>query len=163
MGQPPDGRIVVGVDGSPLSHAAVRWAAKLAAASGGPLEAVTVWDFPCLYGEHGLVLPALDGFEGERSAARILDEALAAALGPARPPADPPAPPPSPAAPRAVLRHLKAGPPGPTLVAAAEGAAALVLGSRGLGAPQGAALGTVTHYCVHHALCTVVVVKDPNG
>ncbi|MFD0272885.1 universal stress protein [Kitasatospora sp. NPDC127111] len=144
MASQPDGRIVVGVDGSPLSAAAVRWAARLAAASDSPLEAVTVWEFPPLHGEHGLVPPALDGFEPERCAARILDETLAAALSATAP---------------AVRRHLKAGPPGPALVTAAEGAAALVLGSRGRAAPPGAPLGTTTHYCVHHAPCTVIVVR----
>ncbi|MFG3050208.1 universal stress protein [Kitasatospora sp. NPDC048239] len=143
MARQPDGRIVVGVDGSPLSHAAVRWAARLAAQSGGVLEAVAVWEFPGLYGERGLVPPALDGFEPERYAARILDEALAALPGGAPP----------------VRRHLKAGPPGPALSAAAEGADALVLGSRGRHAPPGAALGSVSHYCVHHAPCTVVIVR----
>ncbi|MBV6698677.1 universal stress protein [Kitasatospora aureofaciens] len=143
MARQPDGRIVVGVDGSPLSHAAVRWAARLAALTGCALEAVTVWDFPCLYGDHGLVPPALDGFAPERRAAEILDETLAgctAALD--------------------VRRRLPAGPPGPALVAAAEGATALVIGSRGRSAPPGAALGTVSQYCVHHAPCTVVIVRD---
>ncbi|MED7955474.1 universal stress protein [Kitasatospora sp. NPDC058406] len=141
----PDGRIVVGVDGSRLSLAAVRWAARLAGFTGGPLEAVTVWEFPLRQDERGLVPPALDGFESERRAARILDESLSAALSPTAP---------------AVLRHLKAGPPGPALTAAAEGAAVLVLGSRGRTAPPGAPLGTTSHYCVHHARCTVVVVKE---
>ncbi|MEV0530272.1 universal stress protein [Kitasatospora sp. NPDC050463] len=145
MTRQPDGRIVVGVDGSPLSLAAVRWAARLAELTGGPLEAVTVWEFPCLLGEHGLVPPALDGFGPERHAARILDETLAAAL--------------SPTGASVVRRHLKAGAPGPALTGAAEGASALVLGSRGRAAPPGAALGTVTHYCVHHAPCTVLVVR----
>ncbi|MEU1506731.1 universal stress protein [Kitasatospora sp. NPDC005748] len=149
MTRQPDGRIVVGVDGSPLSLAAVRWAARLAAVTGGPLEAVTVWEFPCLLGEHGLVPPALDGFGPERHAARILEETLAAALSSAGPSAGP----------SAVRRHLKAGAPGPALTGAAEGAAVLVLGSRGRAAPPGAALGTVTQYCVHHAPCTVVVVR----
>ncbi|WP_406202394.1 universal stress protein [Kitasatospora sp. NBC_01560] len=143
MAPQPDGRIVVGVDGSPLSHAAVRWAARMAALTGSPLEAVTVWEFPGLHGEHGLVPPALDGFGPERRATRILDEALAAALPPAT----------------AVRRHLKAGPPGPALVSAAAGATVLVLGSRGRSAPAGALLGTTAQYCVHHAPCTVVVVK----
>ncbi|MGW2253622.1 universal stress protein [Kitasatospora sp. NPDC001660] len=142
MVRQPDGRIVVGVDGSPPSRAAVRWAARLAGLTGAPLEAVTVWDFPCLYGERGLVPPALDGFGPERRAAEILDETLAACpTGPT------------------VRRHLAAGAPGPALVAAAEGAAALVVGNRGRHDPPGAPLGTVTQYCVHHAACTVVVVR----
>ncbi|MQS13704.1 universal stress protein [Streptomyces kaniharaensis] len=143
MARQPDGRIVVGVDGSPLSRAAVHWAARVAGLTGGPLEAVAVWDFPSVYGEHGLVLPALDGFGPERRAAEILDETLAGC-----------------ATALDVRRRLSAGAPGPALVAAAEGAALLVLGSRGRSAPPGAALGTVSQYCVHHAPCTVVIVRD---
>ncbi|GGM89885.1 hypothetical protein GCM10009721_14030 [Terrabacter tumescens] len=38
------GRIVVGVDGSESSKHALRWAARLAAADGSRVEAVTAWD-----------------------------------------------------------------------------------------------------------------------
>ncbi|MFD9686864.1 universal stress protein [Kitasatospora sp. NPDC059088] len=148
----PRGRIVVGVDGSAPARAAVRWAARLARRTGGPLEAVAVWDFPCLFGEHGLVPPALDGFEPERRAAEILDEAAADCglrldcglrmdCG------------------LRLDRRLKAGPPGPALVVAAAGAALLVLGNRGHSTPPDAPLGTVAQYCLHHAPCPVAVVR----
>ncbi|MFJ2866995.1 universal stress protein [Kitasatospora sp. NPDC087314] len=152
MAPQPDGRIVVGVDGSPPSRAAVRWAARQAVLTGGPLEAVAVWDFPCLYGEHGLVPPALDGFGREHRAAEILDEALASCA--------PPGPPPPPGRPPSVHRRLRAGPPGPALVAAAAGAALLVLGNRGRSTPPDAPLGTVAQYCLDHAPCPVVIVRD---
>ncbi|MER7669479.1 universal stress protein [Kitasatospora sp. NPDC096128] len=138
------GRIVVGVDGSAPARAAVRWAAGLAGRTGAPLEAVAVWDFPCLFGEHGLVPPALDGFEPERRAAEILDEAAAGCALP-------------------LGRRLRAGPPGPALVAAADGAALLVLGNRGRGSPPDAPLGTVAQYCLHHAACPVVIVRAGRG
>ncbi|MEU9077114.1 universal stress protein [Kitasatospora sp. NPDC004745] len=141
MTRQPEGRIVVGVDGSPPSRAAVRWAARLAGLTGGPLEAVSVWDFPCLHGEHGPVLPALDGFGSEHRAAEILDEALAGC-------------------PLPVHRRLRAGAPGPALVAAAAGAALLVLGNRGRSSAAGAPLGTVAQYCLHHAPCPVTIVRD---
>ncbi|MFI6443398.1 universal stress protein [Kitasatospora sp. NPDC050543] len=143
-GRPQD-RIVVGVDGSALSRAAIRWAARQAALTGSALEAVTVWHFPSLYGSTGMVPPVLDGFDLEADAAKILDESLAAALGP------------SPDLP--VQRHIKAGQPARALVEAARGACALVLGSHGHGAPLDTVLGSVSHYCVHHARCTVVIVK----
>ncbi|ARF78992.1 universal stress protein [Kitasatospora aureofaciens] len=136
----PHGLIVVGVDGSAPARAAVRWAARLAGLTGGPLEAVAVWDFPCLLGEHGLVPPALDGFESERRAAEILAETAGACTVPVR-------------------RRLRTGPPGPALVAAATGAALLVLGNRGHGTPPDAPLGTVAQYCLHHAPCPVVIVR----
>ncbi|MFG3225864.1 universal stress protein [Kitasatospora sp. NPDC048194] len=144
----PRGRIVVGVDGSAPARAAVVWAARLAGLTGGPLEAVAVWEFPCLHGEHGLVPPALDGFGPERRAAAILAESAGLAET---------------AAARAVplRRHLKAGAPGPALVAAAGGAALLVLGNRGRSTPPDAPLGTVAQYCLHHAPCPVVIVREP--
>ncbi len=135
---------MVGVDGSPLSREALRWAARLSAVTGGPLEAVTVWEFPALLGRDGLVPPPLDGFEPEGRAAAVLDECLAAALSPGT----------------AVRRRLPAGRPGPALVAVAAGATALVVGSRGRSAPPGAPLGTVALHCVDHAPCTVIVVRE---
>ena len=43
-------RVVVGVDGSPQSKQALRWAARLAIALGARLEAVTAWDLPTSVG-----------------------------------------------------------------------------------------------------------------
>lgn len=44
-GQPPDAprRIVVGVDGSEPSKAALRWSVPIAAALGARIEAVIAW------------------------------------------------------------------------------------------------------------------------
>jgi nucleotide-binding universal stress UspA family protein len=36
-------RIVVGVDGSPSSHAALRWAVQQAGQTGASVEAITAW------------------------------------------------------------------------------------------------------------------------
>jgi Universal stress protein family len=44
--EPSPGQIVVGVDGSPSSQQALRWAARQARLTGGGLHAVSVWDFP---------------------------------------------------------------------------------------------------------------------
>ncbi|XP_027117480.1 universal stress protein PHOS34-like [Coffea arabica] len=40
-------------------------------------------------------------------------------------------------------------------------ASILVLGSHGYGAIKRAVLGSVSDYCVHHAHCTVMIVKKP--
>ncbi|MFD8701239.1 universal stress protein [Kitasatospora sp. NPDC059648] len=136
----PRGRIVVGVDGSAPARAAVRWAARLAGLTGGPLEAVAVWEFLRLLGEHGFVPPALDGFENERRAGEILAETAGSCAVP-------------------LHRRLRTGPPGPALVTAATGAALLVLGNRGRTTPPDAPLGTVAQYCLHHAPCPVVIVR----
>jgi len=42
-------RIVVGVDGSPSSRQALRWAARQATVTGASLEIVTCWEFPITY------------------------------------------------------------------------------------------------------------------
>jgi nucleotide-binding universal stress UspA family protein len=50
------------------------------------------------------------------------------------------------------------GHPAETLLHAATGAELLVVGSRGHGTFAGILLGSVSHYCVQHAPCPVVVV-----
>ena len=52
-----------------------------------------------------------------------------------------------------------AGPPGPVLVVASDGADLLVLGHRGRGAVRSALLGSVGLHCVLHATCPVTVVR----
>ena len=44
--RPPRGGIVVGVDGSPGSVAALRWAIREASARGRAVHAVTAWEVP---------------------------------------------------------------------------------------------------------------------
>ena len=68
-----DRRIVVGVDGSPSSMAALRWAILQAELTGCAVEAVTAWRLPSRYG----FAPVTDGardFEGD--ARKILADAL---------------------------------------------------------------------------------------
>ena len=43
-------RIVVGVDGSDSSKAALRWAIRQAKLTGGSVDAVTAWRYPAGYG-----------------------------------------------------------------------------------------------------------------
>jgi nucleotide-binding universal stress UspA family protein len=46
-------RIVVGVDGSPSSQEALRWAVREARAVGGSVDAVTAWEYPAGVGGFG--------------------------------------------------------------------------------------------------------------
>lgn len=52
---PATRRIVAGVDGSPSSLDALRWATRQAALTGAQVEAVTAWHFPATYGGYPMV------------------------------------------------------------------------------------------------------------
>ena len=137
-------RIVVGVDGSESSKAALRWAITQAELTGGSVEAVTAWHYPSTYG----LAPV--GFDGgpdfESDAKRVLTEALAEVSG---------------LAPRVRVDPLVAeGHAAAVLLEAARGADLLVLGSRGHGGFTSALVGSVSLYCVLHAHCPVLVLRD---
>ena len=134
-------RIVVGVDGSPSSEAALRWAVRQAERTGAEVEAVTAWWYPSGYGLAPIPERAGD-LEGD--AAKMLVEALAEVSGLA---------PDVVAAPRVVE-----GQAAEVLLRAARGADLLVVGSQGHGG-FAAALGSVSQHCVSHAPCPVVVVR----
>ncbi len=138
-------RIVVGVDGSPVSIEAVRWAAKYAALTGAELEAVTSWTAPGAYGA-GLGV----GFEVARvDWQEIAKQTQESALSEALPQHD------------EDIRHTVAfDHPAAALLTAAEGAVLLVVGSRGHGGFTGMLLGSVSAHVVTHATCPVVVIRD---
>ena len=54
-----NGRIYVGVDGSPSSQQALRWAAGQADLTGGEVHAVIAWSFPDVYA-WGTVIDEID-------------------------------------------------------------------------------------------------------
>lgn len=135
-------RIVVGVDGSESSMSALRWAIRQAKLTGARVDAVAVWRYPTGYG-WGAPLAEID-FEGdaERSLARALG--TVSALEPEVP-----------------VRPLVAeGPAAEVLLRTAKGADLLVVGSRGLGAVVSQLVGSVSLYCVLHAHCPVLVLRD---
>ena len=137
-----DRRIVVGVDGSPSSMAALRWAILQAELTGCAVEAVTAWRLPSSYGFAPVTDRATD-FEGD--ARKILADALNEV---------------SSVEPDVVIRSsVVEGHPAEVLVRAARGADLLVVGSRGHGGFTEAVLGSVSQYCVHHAPCPVLVIR----
>jgi nucleotide-binding universal stress UspA family protein len=137
------GRIVVGVDGSDESKAALRWAGRQAALTGARLEAVITWHIPsAAYGGPMLALTEYDFAPG---AQQTLDEAIQEVLG-AHPAIE-------------VSTVVEEGYPALMLLQAAVGADLLVLGSRGHGAFAGMLLGSVSEHCVAHAPCPVVVIR----
>ena len=131
--------VVVGCDGSQCSTIALHWAEDYAARTGGSLTLVTAWHWPTSYG----VPLTYDGFDPEEDARKVVEAAAADVH-----------------LPRDRVRTVIAqGQPGDVLSGASDGAAALVVGTRGHGGIAGALLGSTSSYCVHHARCPVVVVR----
>ncbi|MFF7491100.1 universal stress protein [Streptomyces luteogriseus] len=136
-------RVVVGVDGSPASRAALRWAIRHAGMVDGAVEAVYVWDTPSARGWSG---PAADpDFDLEQARERFAQEVRAVLPG------EPP--------PR-LRERLVQGDPSEALIQASEGAELLVVGRRGIGGFARAMLGSVSQRCAQHAACPVVVVRQ---
>jgi nucleotide-binding universal stress UspA family protein len=133
-------RIVVGVDGSPGSKSAVRWAARMASMTGARIDVIAAWEYSALFGLN--LLPDFEFPAGDIE--RSLDETVDEVLGADRP---------------ADLR-IKAlqGPAAETLVAAGKGALMIVVGSRGHGGFSGLLLGSVSARVAEHADCPVLVV-----
>ena len=134
-------RIVVGVDGSPASVDALRWAAGQADLIGAAVEAVISWEYPSTSGmEFGSL--DIDWAENARAAlADALDVALGEDAG-------------------RVTGTVTRGHPAEVLVAAAQGADLLVVGSRGHVALPGRLLGSVSEHVAARASCPVVVVPS---
>jgi nucleotide-binding universal stress UspA family protein len=146
------GTIVVGVDGSPPSVAALRWAAEEAALRDARLVAVHAWTFvpPAPIAEPGMIpIPAVDlapQLGAERAAAEAeLDAAISEAF-PGEPPLD-------------IERRLAEDSAGEALVTEGKNADLLVVGSSGKSGLASALLGSVSRHVVSHARCPVVVVK----
>jgi nucleotide-binding universal stress UspA family protein len=142
-GHPP--RIVAGVDGSPSSLAALRWAVRQAQRTGGTVDAVIAWQFPATGNFGWAPVSAIDDLDFESIAKHTLDQAIGglgelAAGVPVRP---------------LVVQGL----PAQVLLDASDGADLLVVGSRGHGGFAEALLGSVSQHLVHHASCPVVVMR----
>ncbi len=136
-------RIVVGVDGSPSSKAALAWAVRQARLTGAVVEAVMAWEFPANY---GYVLPMPDDADLGGVAAEVVSEAIAEASTPGEP--------------VTIRPKVVAGHPAEVLLDASQGAELLVVGNRGRGGFTAALLGSVSQHCVQHATCPVVVIRD---
>lgn len=136
------GWIVVGVDGSAASKDALAWAARQGQLTGARVEAVMVWHVPT--SAYGAPIASPTDYDFGAQAQHVLEATVAEILG------DGPK--------VEVLIRVVEGHPTPKLLAAADGADLLVVGSRGHGAFRGMLLGSVSAHCITHAPCPVVVV-----
>lgn len=132
------GRIVVGIDGSPASAAALTWALRQAAASDSSVVAICAWHYSTVPGG----LAPMVGVDLEANAREILRRAVDQTAG----------------AERSVLSRTVSGHPVQVLADASEGADLLVVGSRGHGSFAGALLGSVSSQVPGLAHCPTVIV-----
>jgi nucleotide-binding universal stress UspA family protein len=136
--------VVVGVDGSPISDAALAFAYEAAAARGVPLLAVhTWWDLLV----DPTMAPLLDWDAIEADEREVLAERLAG-WGEKYPDVR-------------VQRLVARDRPARALVEESRRAQLVVVGSRGRGAAAGLLLGSVSHAVLHRAHCSVAVVRPP--
>ena len=143
-------RIVVGVDGSPSSRAALRWAVRQAVLTGGTVDAVMAWQVPMVLRTSAWAPIYVDEASGfEEDAQKTLDAVISGEVARADR--------------REVTARVVNGHPAQVLQEAAAGADLLVLGSRGHGSFADALLGSVGQYCVHHARCPVLVMRGEPG
>jgi nucleotide-binding universal stress UspA family protein len=142
--KPP--RIVAGVDGSPESIAALRWAAQQAGLTGGTVDAIIAWQLPVEMSGYGYApLTVAECSEFVADAAKTVNEAIAEVTGPGGSPQ--------------VRGLVIEGHPAQVLLDASADADLLVVGSRGQGLFADALLGSVSEHCFRHAQCPVVVMR----
>lgn len=139
-------RIVVGVDGSHGSQAALRWALRQAAATGSRVEAVLAYDSGLAWIDVGSDYEDSWTQHAAEQARQELDRVLEAVAPEVH----------------SVPVHevVVEGAPAEALVELAKDADQLVVGTRGRGGFAGLLLGSVSQRCVERAPCPVVVVPD---
>lgn len=142
----PIRQVVVGVDGSAESLAALRWAATYVRANGAGITAVLSWHYPAPVGLAPIgVAPAVVSEEVRANMQDALGKALTEVFGTP--------------VPNNVHAKVAYGHPAAVLVEESEHADLLVVGHRGIGAFTGMLVGSVSIHCVNHAACPVVVVR----
>lgn len=140
----PAGSVVVGVDGSPASAAALRWGLRAAGLRGLELWLVCGFAWPPAALSYSLLPEVWIDEDLRRNAVKSMDELVgsAAELAPGV----------------RVGGVVLDGTPAAVLVEESRRAAIVVVGTRGSGGFVGMRLGSVSHHVAMHAECTVVVV-----
>jgi nucleotide-binding universal stress UspA family protein len=135
--------LMVGVDGSEESRAALRWAADVADAVGARLRVVSAWQYPpVVIGRLELAAADETDAELERQLRALLAEVGVDV-----------------AEREVVIEALRGAPAEALLRAASEDVRMLVVGSRGLGGFRGLRLGSVSRQLCEHAPRPVTVVR----
>jgi nucleotide-binding universal stress UspA family protein len=145
VSKPNGTNLVVGIDGSEPSRAALRWAVHHAELTGGRVHAVAVWRQPSVVAAPdapAALLPVTSDADLEAQARTWVDEALAEV----------------PASADLVVSRVEEGDPDSVLLELASDAELLILGNKARGAIAGAIAGSVALHCLHHARRPVVLV-----
>jgi nucleotide-binding universal stress UspA family protein len=136
--------VVVGVDGSDESVAALNWAGRYAAATGATVQALHIWHYPTGAGLPPGITPESVTDEVKANQRKELGEAIDKAhLDPAT----------------HVEARIAYGHPAQVLIDESKTASLLVVGYKGHGGFTGMLTGSVSLQVVHHAECPVVVVR----
>lgn len=142
--EPTQGRVMVGVDGSDDSRAALRYAAREASQRGAELVCLIVWTIEVVDG----YVVTTEGSPAWRSVEERYQELLDEMVDPVR--AEYPD--------LAVQAEVVHGGVVPALVGCTRESDLVVVGSRGRGGFTGMLLGSVSQSLLHEALCPVAVV-----
>jgi nucleotide-binding universal stress UspA family protein len=142
---PELGPVVAGIDGSPPSLAALRWAAGQCALQRLELHIVVAWSVPSML---GWTVPLPEDFDPSEpahaivaDAEQLIDEDYPGLT---------------------VKTHVEQGLAGRCLTDTAHALHAnlLVVGARGHGEVTGLLIGSVSEYVATHAKCPVVIVRQ---
>lgn len=135
------GKIVVGLDGSEPSKAALLWALDLARALKKTVEAITVWEYPMMSSwEAGVFFQ----WTPEEDAKKVVRSTFSNLFGDQIP--------------QEISTSVREGNAAAVLIDASKNAEILVVGSRGRGGFTGLLLGSVSSACAERCKCPVLVV-----
>ena len=132
--------VVVGVDGSQPSRAALSWALQYAALAGASVEAVMSWSYPASYAMGTMVTDWNPEADARQLLADTVTDVLAGAISPT------------------LTQVVREGNAAQVLLDETKDAQLLVVGSRGHGGFAGLLLGSVSASCAAHAECPVLVI-----
>lgn len=137
-------RIVVGIDGSDNAAAALQWASALAADTGASVAAIMAWNYPTAMLLPVVGTPVVPADHVATTTLNTLHEVLAA----------------TPTGDIEVAESIVMGAPRAVLTEASAKHDLLMLGRTGNSRLMQVFLGSTVNYCVRHADCPVVVVRD---
>ncbi|MFZ6003446.1 MAG: universal stress protein [Actinomycetota bacterium] len=143
---PDSSDVVVGVDGSDSSQIALRWAAREAVLRAARLSVVHAWSTPYAVAPGGFgigTLPVPEVLDESRAMLHALVDRTLTEVGDR---------------PKDIELLAVDDRPARALLERSAEAGLLVVGSRGHGGFAELMLGSVSHQCLHHARCAVVVV-----